>query len=112
MGVEQKAQRIITGFPVPMLKQIANNRQSHHDRQKSQLNICDISLGAWTSIYSRAPVLVINRITQHEINAIITAAQRNSIINIPPYKLNNRLSVTRHKVALNTVYLFPGASSL
>ena len=46
MGAEQKAQRIITGFPVPILKQIANKRHSHHDKQKSQLNICDINLGA------------------------------------------------------------------
>ena len=46
MGVEQNAHRIITGFPVPILKQIANKRHSHHDKQKSQLNICDINLGA------------------------------------------------------------------
>ena len=46
MGVEQNAQSIITGFPVPILKQIANKRHNHHDKQKSQLNICDINLGA------------------------------------------------------------------
>ena len=112
MGVAQNAHSVITGFPVPMAKQREKKRQSHHDKQKSHPNILDISLGAWTSTYSRAPVFVINRITQHEINAIITAAQRNSIINIPPYKLNNRLSVPRNKAALNTGYLFPVASSL
>lgn len=46
MGVEQNAHRIITGFPVPMAKQREKKRQSHHDKQKSQPNILDISLDA------------------------------------------------------------------
>lgn len=99
MGVAQNAHSVITGFPVPMAKQREKKRQSHHDKQKSHPNILDISLGAWTSIYSRTPVLVINRITQHEINAIITAAQRNSIINIPPDKLVSRLFLNRRRAA-------------
>lgn len=99
MGVEQNAQRIITGFPVPILKQIANKRHSHHDKQKSQLNICDINLGARTWIYSLAPVLVINKITQQAIRAIIIAVQTNSIINIPPDKLVFRLFSNLHTAA-------------
>lgn len=80
MGVEQKADNNITGFSVPMLKQIANKRHSHHDKQKSQLNICDINLGAWTCTYSLAPTLVIKRITQTDKNAIISVVQIKSTI--------------------------------
>lgn len=88
MGVEQKADNNITGFPAPMLKQIANKRHSHHDKQKSQLNICDINFGACTCAYPLAPILVINRTTQHDKNAIISVAQMKSTI-LP--KLNKLL---------------------
>ena len=68
--VEKNGQQRYIHSPMPIAKAADRITPNHHDRQKSQLNISATNLGAWTSIYSRAPVFDMRSIVQLATSAI------------------------------------------
>lgn len=86
---------------------IEHKKQIHHDRQKSQENSFEITLGADIIILSLIPVVPINNIKKHEYNASMMVVLIISIIYIPPYILLFLLFLILQTDALDIVYLFP-----
>ena len=83
-GVEKNGQQRYIHSPVHIAKATDRITPNHHAKQKSQLNISATNLGAWTSIYSRAPVLVIKSIVQLATSAINATVIIKSIITFLP----------------------------
>ena len=90
-----------------VIKQNTNDKITHtqNERQKSQENNSEINFGARICIFSLYPNLSVSRMAKVANNAIISVANTNAIIRIPPDTLLYPQFSTLRMAASRTVCL-------